>query len=111
MPGDQPEPESVDQELRVRREQWELQERQAQWDQPVPLDRKGRRVIQGHVVRRAQPEPTALPGPQEPPERRANRVQLARLALPDLLALLGLPVPEGRRELRGRRVRPDHLAP
>lgn len=41
-------------------------------------------------------------------ERRVNRVQLARLATSDLLALLGLPVPLDRPELRGRSVRPDH---
>ena len=43
------------------------------------------------------------------PERRVNKVQLARLAVSDLLALLGLAVSEERPELRGRRVRPDHL--
>lgn len=36
-----------------------------------------------------------------PEERRINRVNLARLSVADLLALLGLPEPQ-RRELRGR---------
>jgi hypothetical protein len=41
-------------------------------------------------------------------DRRVNPVQLARLAVSDLLALLGLPVHPARPELRGKRVRPDH---
>jgi hypothetical protein len=44
-------------------------------------------------------------------ERRVNKVQLARLAVVDLLALLGLPVPPARPELRGKPVRPAHLGP
>jgi hypothetical protein len=44
-------------------------------------------------------------------ERRVNKVQLARLAVMDLLALLGLPVPQARPELQGKPVRPAHLGP
>lgn len=87
----------MDQQLRAKREQWEQREPQVA---PAQRERPARRV---RKVRQESLEPL------DPAERRANGVQLARLAVPDLLGLLGLPVPKERQELRGRPVRPDHL--
>jgi hypothetical protein len=87
VPSDQPEPDQPDQQLRARREQWEQREAPA---------------------RRERREHKARQDPPDPQDRRGNRVQLARLGVADLLALLGLPVPKERRELRGKPVRPDH---
>jgi hypothetical protein len=98
VPPDQPQYQSAE-ELRRRREAWELRERpeQPESDRPEPQE---------------QPEPRGLPELQSsaPQDRRVNRVQLARLAVPDLLALLGLPL-SARPELRGRPARPDHQGP
>ena len=65
-------------ELRARREAWEQQDRPEPAAPPGRPARKGRRDKSG---------------PPAQPERRAARVQLARLETPDLLALLGLPGP------------------
>ena len=79
-------------------------------DQPVlrvskdPLDSPG---LPEHLARRERQEPKAAR------ERRVARVQLARLEVSDLLALLGLPANEVRLDPVGLvvlRVHPAHLA-
>jgi hypothetical protein len=81
------EPEDLQErmELRTRREQWE-QERLLK----VSRDPMDSPVVQEALERQAKKEPRVIR------DRRVNRVQLARLEVLDLLALLGLPVSKAR---------------
>ena len=120
-PSDQPDPQAAleveaqleAQELRARREAWELQERQEQPGlpdlpgpsaplvRPVPSGQPGKREQRANEVQqeaKARLAQRALLAQPVPGDRRANLVQLAQLERPVLLALLGLPDPQARWE-------------